>query len=882
MPVSKTPKVVLWNAQGIVNKSKQQQINFWLNNDNIDILLIVETFLKPTHTFILDNYTLHRNDRLRQAHGGVAIAIRNSISHKLISALNTHIIENIAIELPINNVPTVICVAYCPKSSTHFASDLQLLTSTSSQYMLFGDFNAKHVTWNCNVNNKSGNTLFSLQQSNRFMVFNPPTHTHFPHSGQTPSTIDILISDVNFAFELTTHSDNMGSDHVPVICSINGNINHSQKPIYNYSNADWSKFRRLIEANISTLSIPTTAGEADRAIDAFNAIISNAKSQCIPIKSCHSFQKLSSETQNLIRRKNTIKRRWQRAQSVSDKLNLKQELNQLQRAVNKSVNAEYNTQWANRLRRISKGDKKLWDLAKKCRGKKDCSVNKIEISNSPFTDDTARANCLASIFEKSHNITANFTHRNDTIVAATINSFNAFSNLNCNAPVIETAEILNHIKSLKPFKSPGTDGIQNILIKNLPMKAIEWLTKTFNVCIKISHWPSSFKLAKVIPILKSGKAPQNPESYRPISLLSAVGKVFEKVVQLRLIHFIEDKNLLPDFQFGFRQGHSTIHQAMRLKKYIISNKINKKSTGLILLDIEKAFDSIWHDGLIFKLIKMKLPTYLIRLINSFIRNRRFAVYVNDSVSNTIHIPAGLAQGTCISPILYALFVADFPQQANVQLALYADDTGMYTAAKTTNAIIRRLNSALNTVRDYFIKWKIKINDTKTQGIIFPFDNKRRRTPSIQMKCGDNPIVISDTVNYLGITFDKKLSFKSHVANSITKSNKCYRALYPLLAIKSHLSTENKTTIYTAVIRAIMTYGSPVWSSAAMCHKLKLLTLQNKIIKTINKLHFRTPSALLERLTNIKPLNAFINELNQNFLAKCSSSNYALIREIDVL
>lgn len=109
---------------------------------------------------------------------------------------------------------------------------------------------------------------------------------------------------------------------------------------------------------------------------------------------------------------------------------------------------------------------------------------------------------------------------------------------------------------------------------------------------------------------------------------------------------------------------------------------------MILLDIEKVFNSIWHDGLIYKLIQMKLPTYLVRMINAFIRNRKFAVHVNNSVSNYINLPAGLAQGTCISPILYALFVADMPIADQTDIALYADDTAIYTSAKQSKTIIK--------------------------------------------------------------------------------------------------------------------------------------------------------------------------------------------------
>lgn len=230
-----------------------------------------------------------------------------------------------------------------------------------------------------------------------------------------------------------------------------------------------------------------------------------------------------------------------------------------------------------------------------------------------------------------------------------------------------------------------------------------WLTKIFNKCFSSSYWPKNFKIAKVIPILKAGKPSIEASSYRPISLLSATGKLLEKVLQKRLINVIEEKNLLPNFQFGFRRGHSTVHQAARIKRFIQRNKRNKKSTGLVLLDIEMAFDSIWHDGMIHKLIKLKIPSYMIRLIDSFIRRRQFKVYINQGVSESIEIQAGLAQGTCISPILYALYVADIPKDNDTQIALYADDTALYTAAKTSNSIVNRLNVTLQTLQHYFRK-----------------------------------------------------------------------------------------------------------------------------------------------------------------------------------
>lgn len=363
---------------------------------------------------------------------------------------------------------------------------------------------------------------------------------------------------------------------------------------------------------------------------------------------------------------------------------------------------------------------------------------------------------------------------------------------------------------------------------------------------------------------------------------NAFGKVLERIVYNFLIAFIEEKNLLPPTQFGFRKGHSTIHQAMRIKQFVTRNRSNKKSTGMILLDIEKAFDSVWHDGLVHKLIKMKLPNFLIRIINSFIRNRHFSVHVNRGVSQQVQIPAGLAQGTCISPILYALYVADMPSIDNVENALYADDTALYTAAKCSNTVVKRLNSALVILLHYFAKWKIKLNENKSQGILFPFNRKRVRTPTIPLTNGQHAIELADSVIYLGVTFDKMLLFRQHISNAVNKTNKCMRALFPLIAAKSQLSTSNKGLIFSAVLRPIMSYGCPVWSSAATTHINKLIVMQNKILKIVYKLPRRTPTIFLDSITGFPNFNEYMETLNVNFANNCLNSNFQLIREIESL
>lgn len=163
------------------------------------------------------------------------------------SPFNTKCIENFRIEISINNSPTIIVAAYCPKYTNYFAHDIQLLTSSPTQYMIFGDFNPNHASWNCNKNNKAGNVLYSMQQSNDFMIYHTAEHSHHPHSGQTPSTIDMVLSNVNFFCDLTSLEGQLTSDHNPIVCRIDENINHIQYKSFDYRKANWNHFRVIIE-----------------------------------------------------------------------------------------------------------------------------------------------------------------------------------------------------------------------------------------------------------------------------------------------------------------------------------------------------------------------------------------------------------------------------------------------------------------------------------------------------------------------------------------------------------------------------------------------------------------------------------------------------------
>lgn len=283
--------------------------------------------------------------------------------------------------------------------------------------------------------------------------------------------------------------------------------------------------------------------------------------------------------------------------------------------------------------------------------------------------------------------------------------------------------------------------------------------------------------------------------------------------------------------------------------------------------------------LIFKLKKFGFPDYLCAMMREFTANRSFRVHVGDALSGHKSIPAGLPQGSILSPILYSIFVSDLRVGAQSNTACYADDTAVYSSSNQSNAICRRLQTSLTRVENFFVKWKIKANAAKTQAILFPFDRRRRRTPTTQLTFNGSPVEFTNTVKYLGVILDSKLLFRQHIDDIRTRANKCLAAMYPIIGRKSILSTKNKLMLFKAIIRPVFSYASPVWCSAAISNRKKLQILQNKCLKIILKLHWRHSTAEIHERSKVQSVDAYVCSLNENFNARCATSNYYLIRAL---
>lgn len=876
--------IMHWNAQGITNDSSIAQLDNFLNINKIDIVMLNETFLKPHHKFQLGNYKVHRQDRSTHG-GGVLIAVRKGIKHKLISSQTAKIIEYISISVNINGRDIILSSAYNPHFTNHFENDLKLITSIGPDFFIFGDFNAHHTFWNCSSRNSAGNILFKHCLNSNYHIHHPSSHTRFSQNllAVQPSTVDLLLSNISIPISsLETHPDVLNSDHVPVTCFVYGDVvfkPHSV-PLYNLTN--WNSIRdwvvdqiESLNRRISVISIETI----EYCVDTVISTIQQAFYKVPRGKSTTWQRKISKLTKKLIAERKRYNRKFQRCQNFRRKRLLKSIINQLNSLINTHLSIDRNTNWNKFISNLPTGCKKFWKIRNAIIGNR-TGLKDLSVDGEILKTNEEKANAIANVFEKSHSVTTNYISTLENKVEKYVKQLDNCAITSSEVCLTDASEIKNFVFSLKNHKSPGLDSINAIVFKNMPDVLFEMLAKIFNFCLLNGYFPKSFKKSKVVPILKKGKNAKYPNSYRPISILSLVDKVFEKVIQNRLLEFTTNNNIINKEQFGFRKEHSTTHQIKRIVNIIDRNKQNRHSTGIVLLDIEKAFDSIWHHGLIYKLHTFRYPIYIQKIIKHFLCCRSFVVNVENQFSSERSIPAGLPQGSVLSPTLYSIFTADIKILKNHEAAFYADDSAFISSGKLSNAIIKKMENALKSTEKYFNIWKIKVNQDKTQAILFPFNKSPKRIPNLELKFQGSRIDILDEIKYLGVTLDKKLSFKSHINSICEKSMKCSRALFPLLNKRSQLNFKNKLLLYTMCIRPILTYGSQVWyHKAAKTYRKKLQIIQNKNLKIIHKL---PPLFGTEQLHNefghIK-LDCYIRNLTKKFKNKCRTSIFASIRNL---
>ena len=383
-----------------------------------------------------------------------------------------------------------------------------------------------------------------------------------------------------------------------------------------------------------------------------------------------------------------------------------------------------------------------------------------------------------------------------------------------------------------------------------------------------------------------GKDPNNVQNIRPISLLPNISKVYEICIKKYIEQFCLKKNLISEKQFGFKHKHSTTDAMHLVTSNICWNWNNNLCTGACLIDMEKAFDSVWIPGLIYKLYKYDFPLFLIILIYNMIIEKTFKISHQNLVSkHTFRMNNGLQQGTVNSPVLFNLYLLDLLNISDI--VSFADDIIIYHADKTIDNINLNLQEKFDVVEKYTIDWNLKINPKKSECILFRppvtkcCSNVRKHWKEFQIiSKNTNKIIPQEAVvKYLGVYLDKFLYFNSHVNNILIKARNAFFK-YKSLFYSKHLQPRVKIIMYQVLIRPIITYASSIWFNISPAYMEKIRLFERKCLRACTRLYRTSSSNYLKYVSNQKLYNEsniiridnFIISLIRNNIVRATSNN----------
>jgi hypothetical protein len=395
--------------------------------------------------------------------------------------------------------------------------------------------------------------------------------------------------------------------------------------------------------------------------------------------------------------------------------------------------------------------------------------------------------------------------------------------------------------------------------------------------MRAHHFPPAWKHDTTVMIPKPGKDPTNPLSYRPISLLNIAGKVFEKILSTRLKNFLEINNLLPPEQFGFRSERSTINPILEFHTDTTRHANLKEHTLAVFLDIERAFDRVWHDGLVQKLIKIPINPNFIQLIDSFLSNRTCSVKIQNIKSHPIAHQAGVPQGSILSPLLYIVHCRDFPvaDAPRTKTRLFADDTAVWTSQRNPAIAARILQGHLNNITTWTNTWRIKPNPLKSQSILMSYSGARSRHQAPHLLLNNQAIPKLQHIRYLGVTFSKNCTLNQDVKETLKKSRNRANLLYRIRGRIRGCDSKTLYHTYKSYIRPVIEYRAPIYATLypALLHQIS--ACERRMLRRIFRLPDRFPSDNLHQETNTIPIQSRLKELQSRYVTRTLNSNNAL-------
>ena len=772
--------IISSNIEGLTGVKQDLLAELCVQN-NCDLLCLQETHRIPRMTLIAER----PHDQY-----GSAIFAREGLTVDKSSLFDNDNIEVLSIDLMGISVSSV----YKPPSMTF---DLPGKVTDARINVVIGDFNSHSVTWGYGETNEDGEFVEHWADANKLSLI---------HDAKLPSSFNSSRWRRGYNPDLVFVSNNIAnqcekvvldpiphSQHRPIGLKVNAVTRPREVPFrrrFNLKKANWEKFAEGLDSFIQEL--PASPSNYDTFVE----MVKKSSRHNIP-RGC-STSYISGLTDDSKVLYNEYVEHFQSDPFSADTLESGENLT-------RAIMEDRLNKWQEFIQStdMTHSSRKAWKT--------------IRILGNDYTKSQPRSQVTAD--QVAHQLLVNSQGNPDhhprraklpKVTAACFQGSPDFTR------PFNMSDLGDAIKTMKSNKAAGLDDILCEQIKHFGPGALQWLLDMFNKCMSINNIPKHWRKARVVALLKPGKDPASPKSYRSISLLCHTYKLFERLLLNRVAPFL-DEHLIPE-QAGFRPGKSCTGQLLNLTQFIEDGYEKGLVTGTAFVDLSAAYDTVNHIILTTKVFEMTKDVRLTELIQNLLSNRRFFVDLNGKRSRWRRQKNGLPQGSVLAPLLFNMYTNDQPIYPNTRSFLYADDLCIASQKQSFEEVEEPLSDALADLIPYYAANHLRANPDKTQISAFHLKN-RDANRQLRIRWYGKWLKYTHKPVYLGVTLDRSLTYKDHIVNTKVKVGARNNILKKLANTKWGTDAKTIRTTALALCFSAAEYASPVWSRSAHAAKI---------------------------------------------------------------
>ena len=679
-------------------------------------------------------------------------------------------------------------------------------------FVLLGDFNDACCNWNdSHEKSKVGLSLYNLIHSHHLsQLINEPT--------REDHLLDLLITNCADLVVNSGVGDPLDQlDHLP----INGCIKFShEKPksfkkfvrSYNIDNLN-NLYKTL--STIEWYKLFYCCNDVNILLDIFYNTLFSVLEECVPLHEViirpNDKPGMTSLVRSLFRKRDRAHKIAIQTKTIENLINFKK-ARKLAKNEWRKAKETYNEKIHAKLNDPHVTSKTYWKQIKTFYGKsKNETIPTLIVNGQIYTDAEEKATKLNDYFISQS--TLNIINVPKLLEIKLKNSENCIESI-----TTSVEEVYSILSKLSTSKANGSDNISNIVLKYCAVPLADPIAHIINKSLEAGVFPSKWKVANVVPVFKSGDR-EEVGNYRPISLLSNISKILERVVFTHLYEFFEKNNLLSPKNSGFKKRDNTISQLLHIIHKIHQGLDDGKEICLLFMDVTKAFDRVWHKGLIHKLKNCGVSGPLLKLLSCYLSNRHQRVVLENKRSSLLGINAGVPQGSILGPLLFLVFLNDIELDIESDIFLFADDTSLMKCFSNLNEAEHVINSDMIKLQSWADRWLVKFNPIKTKFILI--SNKKIKS-NLNIFLNGNKIEEVPCYKHLGITFSSDFKWTTHINGAVKRANMKIGAL---LRIQDTLLRKDKSKIYTTMIRPALEYGGVIYDNCSLADSMKIESVQ---------------------------------------------------------